>query len=294
MGAEARLEATHRSKLRLLLDLVRFEHSLFALPFAVIAAFVCAGGWPTPWQMTFIVLCMVSARTAAMGFNRIADVELDRRNPRTAQRELPTGRVRMWEAQLLVVGSAAAFVLSARALNDLCFWLSAPALAVILGYSYTKRFTAWSHALLGLSLAMAPVGAWLAVVGGFNVAPLVLGLAVVLWVSGFDIIYATLDADFDAREGIHSAVRRYGVRPALRLSAALHVAFVAALLAFGVVAGMGASYFVGAILVGGLVVYEHALVSPTNLRRVNTAFFTVNGIISLGLLVATVADIWIL
>jgi len=285
--------ARRPGKVRALMDLVRFEHTVFALPFALMAAFVRAGGWPTGRQLGFMVLCMVSARTAAMAFNRIVDVELDARNPRTAQRELPTGKVRMWEAQALVVASAAAFVLSARALNDLCFALAPVALAIILGYSYTKRFTTWSHALLGLCDAIAPMGAWLAISGAFELPPFFLALAVILWVSGFDVIYATLDLEFDEREGLRSAVRRYGLRGALRLSAALHAGFLVALLAFGVAAGLGAAYYTGALLAGGLVLVEHLIVRPWDLRRVNTAFFTVNGIISLGLLAATAVDVWV-
>lgn len=285
--------ARRPGKIRALMDLVRFEHTVFALPFALMAAFVRADGWPTAWQLGFILLCMISARTAAMGFNRIVDAELDARNPRTAQRELPTGKVRTWEAQTLVVASAALFVLSARALNDLCFALAPVALVIILGYSYTKLFTTWSHGLLGLSLAVAPMGGWLAISGAFELAPFFLALAVVLWVSGFDVIYATLDREFDQREGLHSAVRRYGLAGALRLSAWLHVGFLAALVAFGVAARLGPAYFAGALLAGGLVIVEHILVSPHDLRRVNTAFFTVNGVISVGLLAATALDVWV-
>lgn len=276
-----------------LLNLVKFQHTVFALPFAVISALVCAGGWPTWRQIGLILLCMVSARTAAMAFNRIADYELDARNPRTRDRELPSGAVRLWEAQALTVVSAAVFILSAHGLNDLCFWLSPVALFIILSYSYTKRFTSWTHAVLGLSLAIAPVGAWIAISGRFAVPPFALAAAVVLWVAGFDIIYATLDYDFDRREGLRSAVRRYGIAPALRLSALLHVGFLAALLAFGYAAHLGPAYYAGAVLAGVFLLYEHAIVRPTDLRRVNTAFFTVNGIISLLLVIATAADIWL-
>ncbi|MFQ6130904.1 MAG: UbiA-like polyprenyltransferase [Armatimonadota bacterium] len=285
--------ADRPGKLRAMMNLVRFEHTVFALPFALMAAFVRAGGWPTGRQLGFVLVCMVTARAAAMAFNRIVDVELDARNPRTAQRELPTGKVGMWEAQALTVASAGMFVLAARALNELCFLLSPLALAVILGYSYTKRFTAWSHALLGLSLAIAPMGGWLAVSGAFELPPFCLALAVVLWVAGFDIIYATLDLEFDEREGLHSAVRRYGLAGGLRLSAALHAAFLAALVAFGVAADLGPAYFVGALLAGGLVIAEHVMVSPRDLRRVNTAFFALNGVISVGLLAATAVDVWV-
>ncbi|MFQ6098162.1 MAG: UbiA-like polyprenyltransferase, partial [Armatimonadota bacterium] len=276
--------AFRESKLVRLLNLVKFQHTVFALPFALMSAFVCADGWPTWRQLLLILLCMVSARTAAMSFNRIADWELDGRNPRTRDRELPRGEVRMWEAQVLTVVSAAIFVLAAHGLNELCFWLSYPALFIILSYSYTKRFTSWTHGVLGLSLSIAPVGAWIAVSGTFALAPFALAAAVALWVAGFDIIYATLDYEFDKRERLHSAVRRLGVARALRLSALLHVGFFAALLAFGYIARLGAPYYAGATFVGVFLLYEHSIIRPTDLRRVNAAFFAVNGIISLVLL----------
>lgn len=276
-----------------LLRLVKFEHTLFALPFALISTVVCAHGWPAARQLFFIVLACVGARTAAMAFNRIVDRELDARNVRTRDRELPTGKVALWEAYALLIAAALVFVLSALALNQLCFWLSFPALGVLLGYSYTKRFTAWSHSILGLALAIAPVGAWLAIAGRFDAAPLALSAAVIMWVAGFDIIYATLDVEFDRREGLHSAVRRLGVPGALRLAAMLHVAFVAALLLFGHLAELGAAYFVGAAAAGALIVVQHAIVRPNDPGRINAAFFVVNGVISVGLLGATAIDIWV-
>ncbi|MFQ5808804.1 MAG: UbiA-like polyprenyltransferase [Armatimonadota bacterium] len=276
-----------------LLRLVKFEHTVFALPFALIATFVCARGLPGPRQLLFIVLACVSARTTAMAFNRIVDRELDARNIRTRERELPTGKVALWEAQVLAIVSAAVFVLCALALNELCFWLSFPALAVLLGYSYTKRFTAWSHSILGLALAIAPVGAWLAIAGRFDVPPLVLSAGVILWVAGFDIIYATLDLDFDRREGLRSAVRGLGVTKALRLAAVLHVGFVVAVLLFGLLADLGAAYFVGGAAAGVLIIVEHAIVRPDDPGRINAAFFLVNGVISVGLLGATAMDIWV-
>ncbi len=276
-----------------LLRLVKFEHTLFALPFALISTVVCAHGWPAARQLFFIVLACVGARTAAMAFNRIVDRELDARNIRTRDRELPTGKVALWEAYALLIAAALVFVLSALALNQLCFWLSFPALGVLLGYSYTKRFTAWSHSILGLALAIAPVGAWLAIAGRFDAAPLALSAAVIMWVAGFDIIYATLDVEFDRREGLHSAVQRLGVPGALRLAAMLHVAFVAALLLFGHLAQLGAAYFVGAAAAGALIVVQHAIVRPNDPGRINAAFFVVNGVISVGLLGATAIDIWV-
>ncbi|GAG00698.1 unnamed protein product, partial [marine sediment metagenome] len=200
------------------LQLVRFEHSAFALPFVLSAAFVHADGWPIASQMLWMVVAAVSVRTAAMAFNRIVDRELDALNPRTRERELPTGRIRVSKAWVLTLACSAAFVFAAAMLNWLCLALSFPALVVLLGYSYTKRVTAWCHAALGLSLGIAPVGAWLAVEPSFDSPPMVLSLAVICWVAGFDIIYALLDEEFDRDHGIHSAVVSLGRRGALQVS----------------------------------------------------------------------------
>ncbi len=278
-------------QLRRILSLVRFEHTLFALPFILVAMLVAAGGLPSAWQCAWILVAAVAARTTAMAFNRIADRALDARNPRTRDRELPTGRVSLRAALLLTVVSALAFVFAAGMLNRICLYLSLPALAALWGYSYSKRFTSWSHAWLGFCLSMGPVGAWLAVQAQLPLPPLVLAAGVVCWVAGFDIIYATLDLDFDRREGLHSAVRSLGLSRALLLAAALHGVFLIFLTAFGMLAGLTWRYFLGVVGVGALMVYEHSIVNETDLSRVNEAFFRANAVASVLVLLATCYDL---
>lgn len=279
------------SRLRDYLNLVKFEHSVFALPFALVSALVCAQGLPAWKALAWIVVAMVSARTAAMAFNRIVDRELDARNPRTANREIPTGRISVASASALVIGSAAVFVFAAWELNRLCFYLSFVALAVILGYSYTKQFTALSHVVLGLSLGIAPVGAWIALTGSFAAAPVLLSAAVVFWVAGFDIIYSTLDNQFDRETGLHSLVQAFGIRGGLIIAKAFHLGFVCLIFLFGQFAVMDRAYYAGVALIAALLVYEHAIVSPRDLSKVNQAFFVVNGIVGFVLLAATAVDV---
>lgn len=258
--------------------MVKFSHSVFALPFALAsAALAGADGGLTPAVLGCIVLAMVGARSAAMGFNRLADRVIDARNPRTATRELPAGRLSVAEVWLFVAISAGALVFAAWRLNPLCLALSPVALAVIFGYSYTKRFTALSHIVLGLALAIAPVGAWIAVRGRFDPPPVLLGLAVLVWVAGFDIIYACQDVDFDRRAGLHSIPARLGVGGALKVSRALHVAAVALLAALFTAAPLHPVYLAGVAAVALLLAYEHSLVREGDLSRVDAAFFTVNG-----------------
>jgi 4-hydroxybenzoate polyprenyltransferase len=232
-------------------------------------------------------------RTAAMAFNRIIDRAPDALNPRTRQRELPTGRVRVSKAWVLTVACSALFVFSAAMLNRTCLVLSFPALVVLLGYSYTKRFTAWCHVALGLSLGIAPMGAWLAVKPTFDYPPMVLSLAVICWVAGFDIIYALLDESFDRVHGIHSAVVSLGRRGALQVSSALHAAFLVLVVLFGWLTGMGAIYYAALGLVALVVAVEHAIVSPDDLSRVNAAFFTANGVASLLVLVGVCLEVFL-
>ena len=272
--------------LRTYLEMIKFQHTVFALPFALSAALVAAHGIPQQRILLWILVAMVGARSAAMGFNRIVDLQYDKLNPRTANRELPTGKISVAAASILVLVAAAVFMFSAYELNRLAFWLSFPTLALLLGYSYTKRFTSWSHVVLGLCLGIAPMGAWVAVKEEIAVTPLMLTLAVLLWVAGFDIIYSCMDVEFDERMGLHSMVRKLGVARALRLAAGLHAGFIALLAAFGILAHLGATFFVAAGLIAGLLVYEHALVKPTDLSRVNVAFFTVNGVVSVVTLIA--------
>ena len=279
-------------KARLLLAMVKFEHTLFALPFALISALVAAGGLPAWRTLGWMLVAMVGARTSAMAFNRLADEHLDRLNPRTQDRALPRGLVSRQEAWLVTLVGAAALVVAAGMLNRLALALSPVALALVWGYSYSKRFSVLSHLLLGLCLGIAPVGAWIAVTGRVELAPLVLAAAVMLWTAGFDIIYACQDCDFDRQLGLYSLPSRLGFGPALAISAGLHALMLGVLAWYGLLAGLGAWYWTGWVVVGLLLAYQHRLVSPGDLSRANEAFFTVNGVLSLVLLAAAAADIW--
>ena len=269
--------------------MIRFSHSVFALPFALSSAVIAAGSGISWRQVAWILVAMVGARSAAMGFNRLADQRLDARNPRTAGRELPRGVLSRGEVWVFVVASAATLVVAAAMLNPLCLALSPAALLVVFGYSYTKRFTALSHVFLGLALAVAPMGAWLAIRGRFEAPPVVLGLAVLFWVAGFDTIYACQDEAFDRAEGLHSLPARLGTRSALILARLFHVIAVALLAAVYTLAPLHPIYLAGVGVVAGLLVYEHSLVRADDLSGIDAAFFTVNGWISLGYFVVTLA-----
>ena len=268
--------------------MIKFSHSVFALPFALASAAMAAGG-RVPWrELPWIVVAMIGARSAAMGFNRLADQAIDARNPRTAGRELPRGVLSRREVWVFVVLSALALIGAAAMLNPLCLLLSPVALLVVLGYSYTKRFTSLSHLVLGLALSIAPVGAWLAVRGRFDAAPVVLALAVLAWVAGFDTIYSCQDVDFDRREGLRSLPALLGIRRALTVARLLHFAAVVLLAALFALVPLHPIYLVGVAAVAALLVYEHSLVSADDLSRVDAAFFTVNGWISVGYLAFTI------
>ena len=273
--------------------MIKFSHSVFALPFAFTSLVVAAGPGLRPFTVLWILMAMVGARSAAMGFNRLADQWIDARNPRTAVRELPRGLLSRAEVWAFVVVSASALVLAAGMLNPLCLALSPVALAVVFGYSYTKRFTPLSHLVLGLALAIAPVGAWLAVRGAFAVEPIVLGSAVLCWVAGFDTIYACQDADFDRREGLRSIPAWLGIARALLVAKVLHVAAVGLLTSLYCITGLHPLYLVGVVGVAALLAYEHSLVRPDDLSRVDLAFFTLNGWISVLYLVVTAAARWL-
>lgn len=283
-------------QLRLILEMIKFEHTVFALPFALMSALLAAGGWPSGKQLLWILVAMVGARSSAMAFNRLVDQEFDRLNPRTANRALPAGLLRRSQVWAFTLVTAGLLVLAAGMLNRLALALSPVALAVIWGYSYTKRFTNWSHLILGLALSIAPVGAWIAIRGQFAGPPLVLAAAVALWVAGFDIIYACQDVEFDRTIGLFSLPARLGLARALRVSRAFHLIMV------GLLAGLywlgqpylGWLYLVGVGVVGLLLTYEQSLVSPNNLSRVNAAFFTLNGFVSLGLLAFVAVDVLLL
>ena len=269
--------------------MIRFSHSVFALPFALSSAVIAAGTGISGRQVAWILVAMVGARSAAMGFNRLADQPFDARNPRTAGRDLPRGAISRGEVWVFVAASAATLVVAAAMLNPLCLALSPVALLIVFGYSYTKRFTALSHVFLGLALAIAPMGAWLAIRGRFEAPPVVLGLAVLFWVAGFDTIYACQDEAFDRAEGLHSLPARLGTRRALVLARLFHVIAVALLAAVYALAPLHPIYLAGVGVVAGLLIYEHSLVRADDLSRIDAAFFTVNGWISLGYFAVTLA-----
>lgn len=269
--------------------MIKFSHSVFALPFALSSAALAAREGFRWSQLFWILIAMLGARSAAMGFNRLADHSLDARNPRTAGRELPRGVVSRAEVWALVALSAAALVFAAAMLNTLCLALAPVALLIVFGYSYTKRFTAASHLVLGLSLAVAPVGAWLALRGAFALPPLILGGAVLLWVAGFDTIYACQDADFDLAAGLHSLPARLGVARALLLARVFHLGAVALLASLFFFSRLHGLYLVGMLALAGLLGYEHSLVKAHDLSKVDVAFFTVNGWVGVGYFAVTLA-----
>jgi len=271
--------------------MIKIEHTLFALPFAFLGALFAANGLPSPSQAGWILLAMIGARSAAMAFNRLVDLPFDARNPRTAARALPRGEVSRSYVATFVIVSSGIFVLAAAMLNPLALRLSPVALAIILLYSFLKRFTWATHFFLGLSLACAPVGAWIAIRGSVSGIPLVLGLAVVLWVAGFDIVYSCQDLAFDRKEPLYSMPKRFGIPCALWISGFLHACMVILLSLLFLRMRLGILSLAGLGLVTLLLAYEHSLVRPSDMSRVNAAFFTVNGWISVLLLVSTGADI---
>ncbi|MGH9508436.1 MAG: UbiA-like polyprenyltransferase [Terriglobales bacterium] len=276
---------------RTTLEMIKWEHSVFALPFALCGAMLAAGGWPAGRQLVWIVVAMMAARSAAMAFNRLADAELDAANPRTRTRAIPAGTLSRQFVGSFVVISCAVLVLAAAQLNRLTLYLSPVALAVVLLYSYTKRFTRWSHLVLGFALGMAPAAAWIAIRGSLDLRILILTAAVTLWVAGFDILYSCQDYDFDRSAGLHSIPMAFGIGQALWIARGLHLAMLA-LLAWLVVAfGLGLLAIAGVGAVGLLLLYEHRLVTATDLSRLDAAFFTMNGVISIVFFIFVAADL---
>jgi 4-hydroxybenzoate polyprenyltransferase len=273
--------------------MVKFSHSVFALPFALAGVVLAAARHPlTPRQILWVVVAMVAARNAAMGFNRLSDHAIDARNARTAERELPRGELSRGAVIAFTSVLAAVFIVAAVQLNPLCGALSPIALAIVFGYSYTKRFTWASHLVLGLALAMAPMGGWLAVAGRFDVVPWCLAAAVVFWVAGFDVIYACQDAAFDRREGLFSIPARFGIGTALIVARGLHALALAAMTAVGVTASLHPVYWGGLALIAGVLVWEHRLVRGDDLSRLPVAFLNANALISvlyLGVVLAAIA-----
>ena len=278
---------------RTTLEMIKFSHTLFALPFALYSAVLAAGGWPSAGTLTKIVVAMVGARSAAMAHNRLADRRIDAANPRTASRALPSGALSVGFVRAFLVAAIAVFLGAAASLNRLTLALSPLALGLLLLYAYTKRFTALSHLVLGLCLALAPVGAWIAVRGSVSLLPILLGLAVLFWTAGFDVIYSLQDEAFDRREGLRSIPARLGARGALVVSALFHVAMAVLLLAVWRVSGSGMLLLVGIGATVAALVYQHAIVRPGNLSRVDAAFFTANGFVSIVLAVCGIADVLI-
>lgn len=278
-------------KIKIILEMIKFEHTIFALPFAFTGALLAAKGLPSVRTIFWITLAMAGARSAAMGFNRWADRRFDAENPRTKIRALPMGFVT--PAQVIVFTAVSSFVLIAAAyqLNTLSFLLSPVALGVVFFYSYTKRFTFLSHAFLGLAIGLAPIGAWVAVSGRLQLPALVLGCAVLFWLLGFDVLYALQDLDFDRKAGLHSIPQRFGVRRSLRIARAAHAVTMAALFSLPFLLPLGWFYLAGILIALGLIVYEHTLVKENDLSKLNIAFFNMNGYISVTIFVFTLLDV---
>ncbi len=280
-------------KIAAVLGMIKVQHSLFALPWAFAAAFTAAEGAP-PWdKILWILTAMVAARSAAMAFNRIADAKLDAENPRTKDRAIPAGRVSAAFTATFTLAMSALFLFAAWNLNDLCFRLAPVALAVTFAYSYTKRFTALCHWVLGLSHAIAPLGAWLAVRPEWHPLPLLLGAAAMFWIAGADILYACEDLEFDRRRGLKSVPAAIGLKGAMVVSALSHAATVAALVAAGVAGRLGAPFHAAVAGIAALLVYEHAIVRPADLRLLNRAFFHVNAAVGAAVLAGVLGDIFL-
>lgn len=280
-------------KLRLFFDAVRFEHTVFALPFAYIGMLLSAGGWP-PWrQFAWITVAMVAARTLAMGANRLIQRREDAQNPRTAGRALPTGKLRAWEVAALAGVSLVVFLVAAWQLNRLALYLAPVAAFVIVSYSYVKYWSWLTHIVLGWADAIAPAGGWIAVRGRLDGEAVLLAFAVAMWIGGFDVLYACQDVEFDRRYGVHSIPRRFGIAAALWWARAMHLLTATGLLALGVWMGLSWPYYVGWAVSCALLLYEHRLVKPHDLSRLNTAFFNVNGYIAGVMFIATVGAMYV-
>jgi len=270
--------------------MIKWEHSIFVLPFALCGAMLAANGWPSAHSVAWIIVAMVTARSAAMAFNRLADASLDAANPRTQTRALPAGLLTRGFVATFVIVSCAIFVLAASQLNRLSLALSPVALAIILLYSYTKRFTRWSHVVLGFAMGLAPTGGWVAVRGSLDPRILVLTAAVTFWGAGFDVLYACQDLDFDRQAGLHSVPRYFGIARSLWIARIFHLVTLSLLGWLVVLFQLGPIAIAGVVAVAVLLAYEHSLVSPGNLSKLNAAFFTMNGVISVIFLAFVLAD----
>ena len=278
---------------RRFVSLVKFEHTVFALPFAYVGAILSVGELPSAATLGWVTLAMVGARSLAMALNRLIDAEIDARNPRTAVREIPAGLLSRSQVIAFCVAALLVFLIAVWQLDPLVRWLWPIPVAAFVLYPYTKRFTWLCHLALGLSTGLAPLGAWLAVSGDADPAPFMLWIAVALWIGGFDVIYATGDVDFDRREGLYSLPSRFGIGPALMVTRICHLLAVTLLVAVGVTLGLGPAYYLGLAVVAALLGYENSIVSADDLSRVNVAFFTLNGVISVVFLTGVLADVLI-
>ncbi|MBI1736360.1 MAG: UbiA family prenyltransferase [Candidatus Rokubacteria bacterium] len=277
---------------RHLLDAIKFEHTVFALPFAYIAMVLAAGGWPGWWTIGWVTAAMVGARTCAMAVNRVVDRVVDAKNPRTAGRHLPRGLLSATQMTALAAAGAALMLVAAWMLNPLCLALAPLALVFLVGYSYTKYVTWTSHWILGFTDGIAAAGGWIAVRGEFDLPALVLWLALTVWIAGFDVVYACQDIDFDRAHGLHSVPARFGAATALTIARASHVLTAVALAALGWMAALGPIYWIGWGAVVALLLYEHSLVTPHDFSRVDVAFFNVNGYIAVIVFLATLGGVW--
>lgn len=280
------------NKLKLQLDNVRFEHTIFALPFAYLGMVLAAGGLPTLWQFWWINVAMVAARTMAMSLNRLIDAEIDRRNPRTAVRPIPSGRLSGRDVGLAALLSFGVLLLAAVMLNPLCVALLPIAVVFLVGYHYTKRFTWLCHYVLGVADGGAALGGWVAVTGELAWPPVWMGVALAAWVAGFDLIYSCQDADFDRRNNLKSVPAVFGIRAALGLSVVTHIVTILALSVVGWQLGLGALYWIGVAVTAALLAYEHLIVRPDDLSRLNVAFFNLNSLVAVVLFVFTAADLF--
>jgi 4-hydroxybenzoate polyprenyltransferase len=277
-------------KIVLYLRMIKFPHSIFALPFAFTGAVIAAGGAPSLKKIIWITVAMVGARSGAMGLNRIIDRKVDQENPRTKNRELPRGIINLSEAVLFTAVSLVIFILAAYMLNPLCLKLSPVALAVLFIYSYTKRFTWITHFVLGLTLSAAPVGAWIAVRGTFDAEIIPMAIAVIFWLAGFDTLYALQDIEFDKSHGLYSIPQRFGIKNALLLARLFHLITFIMLITTGVIFKMDIFYWLGMMIVAGLFIYEHSLIKESDLSRLDMAFFNMNGYISITVFIFTSVD----
>ncbi len=276
---------------RTTLEMIKWEHSIFALPFALTAAVLAAHGWPSPHALLWIIVCMVSARSAAMAFNRLVDADLDAANPRTAMRALPAGQLNCGFVAVFTIISAVIFLVGAAMLNRLTLLLAPVALAVVLLYSYMKRMTRWSHLVLGLALGIAPAAAWIAVQGRLAPRILLLTLIVLLWVGGFDVLYACQDVAHDRTAGLHSIPQAFGLSGAFWIARGMHLATAVLLLFFTHLFRLGPVALSGMGIVILLLAYEHSIIKPDDLRRMNAAFFTLNGVISVVFFLSVTLDV---